>query len=257
MDFSWNFPAVTVLFFAIVSIVNKESSFLKTIDVKIRPIYRKILAIVLCLFISWHIGAQNLYMYGLNLSKEGNYNKSNEIYEMANRIYPVSGIGHSLLSQNHYELYKLENDSEHLEKAIISANRSIKLLPIGGEQHNKIGQLYLESGDFFKAEKHLKLGVEYGAYGLNRSIDLASLYIQKDEDETAEKVLNNALKLQPYALKRANKENENRVIVETLKIRLMLKNIYTERGNKEYAAKQNESIVKLIEEYPFLIMYFN
>ena len=83
------------------------------------------------------------------------------------------------------------------------------------------------------------------------------MYIQNDEDKEAEEVMINALKLQPYALKRANKENKDRVIVETLKIRLMLKKIYTERGNKEYATKQNEFIVKLIEEHPFLIMYFN
>jgi len=257
MDFSWNFPAVTALFFAITAIINNFYSSKNIITIEVKTKYKKLILGTMCLFILWHVAAQNSYLYGLELSNNDKYEESNEIYQIANKFYPVSGIGYALLSDNYYDLYKIKSDSKYLDQAITAAIKSVELLPIDGDKHNKLGNLYLEKGNYIKAEEHLKLGVDYGAYALSRSIDLAKLYLKKEKFYRGEDVLLRALELQPFSLKRANDDNKERVVIETLKIRLLLKKIYNELDVEKLAKNQDEYIVKLIEEYPYLIRYFN
>lgn len=252
MDFSWNFPGVTILFFAMLAILHRNSNNNLVISIRMNKKIKILILILLSSMILWHVSAQAMYKHGLNLAIDGNYKESSRVYKNVNKIYPISSIGYSLLSQNYYKLFQKDKQNEDLINAIIAAEQSVKLSPIDGNLHNKLGKLYLENNNYKKAEKHLKLGVEYGAYSLSRSLDLANLYFKNSYYKRAEKVLLKALQLQPISFKRATANNKDRVIIETLKIRLYLRKIYHELDIKELESIQANEIREMFEENIFL-----
>ncbi len=66
--------------------------------------------------------------------------------------------------------------------------RSVRLAPLDYNLHNRLGNLYLLSGNLDKAEKHLELAAKCNIYSVNIFIDLANFYSSQNRYEEAEEL---------------------------------------------------------------------
>lgn len=256
IDFSWNFPGVTVLFFALLGAITGGHQDTGKHTIKLnRKAQVGALAFVILLTL-WQVSSQAMYVKGLNLANEGNLEESNRIYEITNTYYPINSVGYSLESSNYQRIYETNKEEESLDKAIQLAKQAVKLAPIDGKLHNQLGNLYFLKGDTTGAEHHLQLGVEYGAYALGRYVDLGAFYMSQEKFEEAEIILARGLELQEYSLMGISDDEKLGVIDETAQLHLLLANIYQRTGNEEQAKSHINEIIKLREKYPFLEKYF-
>lgn len=257
MDFSWNFPGVTVIFFALLGSVikkNKENFHVPTIKIS----HKLKVGVLTCLMVIvlWHMTAQGMYNEAIKIQNQGDLEASKKIFKITNTLYPINSVGFSLESDNDYQLYYVEQKEEYLKEAITLAKKAITRAPYDSDLHYKLGILYYVSEDLDNAEKQLKLSASYGAYKLNTYIDLSMIYLNEKKYDMAEETLLKALELQPYALKSVdNEENKLKVLDETAKLNIMLANLYKNTGKKELSEQYLNNLKELAKDYPFVQKY--
>jgi O-antigen ligase len=256
IDFSWNFPGVTVLFFALLGAITGGHQDTGKHTLKLnRKAQVGALAFVILLTL-WQVSSQAMYVKGLNLANEGNLEESNRIYEITNTYYPINSVGYSLASSNYQRIYETNKEEESLDKAIQLAKQAVKLAPIDGKFHNQLGNLHFLKGNIADTEHHLQLGVEYGAYALGRYVDLGAFYMAQGNMKDAEIILARGLDLKQYSLMGISKDEKYGVIDEVAQLHLLLANIYQRSGSENKAESHIKEIIELKEEYPFLEKYF-
>ena len=261
VDFSWNHPGAAVVFFALLGAVIQGSEdnhpFQNHKGIRISPKMKTTgLALVLLLTV-WQFSAETLYMRGYNQAAQGNLEASNRTYEITNTIYPINSVGYSLKSDNYKQMYEINQEPVYLIQAIEAMEQAVAMEPYDGTFHNQLGNLYLETTQPELAEKHLKLGVEYGAYALSRYIDLGAFYMRQHRDDEAMNVLQDGLVLSEHALRRAPLEDKERVIDQIAIANLMLANIYRQNNQEDLRQEHLQKVYDLMLDYPFLEKYFN
>jgi len=253
VDFSWNFPAVTMLFFFFLGVTTR-------VDIKEPIKMNKTVSLIGLVFIilvtGWQLGSTKLYMKALDLEQTDSIEAALDLTQKVNKIYPISPFGQSYESELLFKRYQSNNNEVDLKALFKAMDRAINNSPYDAGNHSKMARLYKQTGDYDNAEKHLLIATEYSAYVLNSFIDLGNLYIEIGKKDQAEETLLSSLERAPFAIKRAP-ENEKESVVDSVAIiHLTLANLYSQAGDQEKAQDQVNQLIELKEEYPFLEKYF-
>lgn len=187
IEFSWNFPAVPIVFFALAGlVVGKLDEGNKVIFKFTFRLGSKTIAsfiIISFLLTSWQISSNMINEKGYDISNKGQLEKGLEYYELANRIYPFSGRNLRLASLNHYSIYQKTSDNKSLTESINKANMAIELTPYSSNDYHLLAVLYVANNDLKKAEQQYLLADKYNAYNLRLYLDLASLFQKMLQDD--------------------------------------------------------------------------
>lgn len=253
VDFTWNFPAVTMLFFFFFGVVTKEDAI---VPIKLNKAVSLIGLVLIILVTGWQLGSTKLYMKALDLEKTGSVEAALDLTQKVNKVYPISPFGQSFESELLFKRYLSTNDDQDLKTAFTSMEKAIKNGPYDSGTHSKMARLYKQTGDYDNAEKHLLTATKYSAYVLNSFIDLGNLYIETGRNDQAEATLLSALERAPFALKRSPGNERDAVVDSVAIIHLTLANLYSQAGVQEKVQDQVNQVIELKEEYPFLGKYF-
>ncbi len=253
VDFSWNFPAVTMLFFFFLGVTTR-------VDIKEPLKVNKTASLIGLVFIilvtGWQLGSTKLYMKALDLEQTDSTEAALELTQKVNDIYPISPFGQSYESELLFKQYVAFENEVDLKASFEAMEKAINNSPYDAGTHAKMARLYKETGDFKNAEKHLLTATRYSAYVLNSFIDLGNLYIENGKNDQAEETLLAALVRAPFAIKRAPGNERESVVDSVAIIHLNLANLYSQAGDQEKVQDQVNQLIALKEEYPFLEKYF-
>jgi len=263
MDFSWNFPAASILFFCFLGItagaskmseieevptVQNRSAVRSRKPIEIHLSHRVLISILLFVFLltSWQYASLETYKIGMGYQEKEPQKYYNYIH-FANKFYPLNSVGQYFESQWYYDIYQKTKSSDDLRKAVELAQRALSLAPYDAMLHNHLGKLYMEINDDEKAEFHLQQGTQYGAYVLSRYLDLAGFYYEQKQEVQAEEVLLKALDLVEYAVKRTPQGDKPIRLVEAAVIHNQLARIYESRKQTalvEYHKEEEQVFLK-------------
>lgn len=256
VDFSWNFPAVSILFFSFISITNynefgnpsKITALNEPIEVK-RIILVPVLILVMMLNV-WHFASLQLLIVATDREQTESVNSALELTKFANNIYQVGSYGWSYESKLHYKLYQENNDPKELGYAIEAAQRAVKLEPYNHSMNLELALLYKQTGEYDLAEKYLLKATRYSAYHINALIELGSFYLEQGNKVAAVKSLSEASDKSSLAINMTNSDFERDLLVDTTaRIHLTLAKLYIEMGETELADNQINHLEKLASEY--------
>lgn len=264
VDFSWNFPAVTLLFFAILGVLVREPQGQEStekygeqshfddndnsykgniIRISYKTIVTGLLIVILLTF--WLYSSFEILKKGLEYEQAEYQEKALTYYDFANTYFPFNSQGHLIESQLYFAQYSENNSANTLKNAKISAQRAANLAPYDAAVLNHLGKIYLEKNELELAEKYLKKASELSAYTLSRQLDLARFYYNHGELEDSEEVLLKAAELTEYAIRRSPDDRKPITIIEAALLHNRLARIYEEDGNEELVSKHK----KLENEY--------
>jgi O-antigen ligase len=253
VDFSWNFPAVTMLFFFFLGVITR-------VDVKEPVKLNKTVSLIGLVFIilitGWQLGSTKLYMKALDLEQTDSIEAALNLTQIVNDIYPISPFGQAYESELLFKRYLSTKNEEDRKASFIAMDKAINNGPYDSGTHAKMARLYKQTGDYDNAEKHLLIATKYSAYVLNSFVDLSNLYIENGKNGLAEETLLSALERAPFAIKRAPENERESVVDSVATIHLTLANLYSQAGDQEKVQGQVNQLIELKEEYPFLEKYF-
>jgi len=253
VDFTWNFPAVTMLFFFFLGGTSRVDA---KVPLKLNKTASLIGLVLIIMITGWQLGSTKLYMKALDLEQTDSLEAALELTQKVNKIYPISPFGQSYESELLFKRYLTNKNAKDLKASFEAMERAINNGPYDAGTHAKMARLYKQTGDFENAEKHLQTATKYSAYVLNSFIDLGNLYLENGKTEQAEATFLAALERAPFAIKRAQ-ENEKETIIDSVAIiRLTLANLYSQAGDQGKVQDQVNQLIELKEEYPFLEKYF-
>jgi O-antigen ligase len=257
VDFTWNFPAVTVLFFVFISMIShmsleqslaEDQRTCKTWKIK-RGLVIPLLIVFLMLN-SWQLTSIQLLKSAVEREQNQSIESTLELAEIANRIYQVSSYGWSYESDLHYKLYEKSGDENELKFAIDAASTAVKREPYNDTYNIDLGLLYKQAGDYDLAEKYLQYAVKYSAHHLNAQIELSTLYLEQGENSAAIESLTAAADKSALAISMAGSEVEKEILIDTTaRIYLTLAGLHQEAGNSDAAQEQLNHLNKLASEY--------
>jgi tetratricopeptide (TPR) repeat protein len=253
VDFSWNFPAVTMLFFFFLGVTTREDD---RAPLKLNKTVGLIGLVFIILVTGWQLGSTKLYMKALDLEETNSTEAALELTQKVNDIYPISPFGQSYESELLFKRYLEAKNDEDLKASFVAMDKAISNGPYDAGTHSKMARLYKQTGDFENAEKHLLTATRYSAYVLNSFIDLGNLYIENGKNDQAEATLLSALERAPFAIKRSPGNEREAVVDSVAIIHLTLANLYSQAGDQEKVQDQVNQLIELKEEYPFLEKYF-
>ena len=250
-DFSWNFPAVLILFFAFLGIGLNNSDYNTSVgeSKKSIKVSYKLIALLLSIifvFSIWHFSSNKILEKGL-IAKEASPNTALEYFELGNKIYPINSMGYYLESTIYLDKYKESNEKDYLNKSLKLSEKAVSLAPYDSLVLNNLGKVYWEQGEIEKAEEYLVKASKYGAYILSVHKDLGKLYIETDNLEKAEEVLLNSIDFIEYSVKRAPKDEKPIKKIEGAIICNYLSSIYEEWNDIEksrYYKNMEENLLK-------------
>jgi O-antigen ligase len=200
-DFSWNFPAVAALFFALAGTITatskKEAE--RALQRKHFIIVQVAILIIVFMLSLWQLSATLLYKRGIEQEADDEINEAAATYDLANRIYPINSMAYSFAGNAYFMMASEHQDLELLNEAIARLEKAVSLSPVDGNLHNQLGRYYWMAGRLDEAEVHLKIATDYAAYRIGLIIDLAWFYIQQERFEEARPVVEKGLELQNYA----------------------------------------------------------
>lgn len=200
-DFSWNFPAVAALFFALVgTIATTSTKETERVPQKNKLLFVQIAFLIIVFILSlWQYSANLLYKKGIEQEADGEIKEAAATYDLANRIYPINSMAYSFAGNAYFMMASEHQDLELLNEAIARLEKAVSLSPVDGNLHNQLGRYYWMASRLDEAEVHLKTAADYAAYRIGLIIDLAWFYIQQERFEEARPVVEKGLELQNYA----------------------------------------------------------
>ena len=253
VDFSWNFPAVTMLFFFFLGVTTRVDNIE---PIKLNKTVSLIGLVFIILVTGWQLGSTKLYMKALDLEQTDSIEAALDLTQKVNNIYPICPFGQAYESKLLFKRYLSTKNEEDIKASFIAMDKAINNGPYDSGTHAKMARLYKKTGDYDNAEKHLLIATKYSAYVLNSFIDLSNLYIENSKNDQAEETLLSALERAPFAIKRAPGNERESVVDSVAIIRLTLANLYSQAGEQEKVQNQVNQLIELKEEYPFLEKYF-
>lgn len=251
IEFSWNFPGVTVTMFWLLgmglSFYKREGKL-----ISIKPVYLRVTSIILLVLTLWHFGSMKAYSLGFKYEDSGDTDRALKTYHTINSIYPINHNGFLFESNIYISRFNMEGDPENLAKGIELAEKAVKLVPLDGKTHTHIAQLYRTAGNMEKAEEHYLLGKKYAAYVITRYRELAQFYLSQGRIDEAEAVLLEAAELSDYAIMAAPEVDRQSRIFDASSLHVLLFDIYKNRNDIGNMKVQADIILRMAEEYEFL-----
>ncbi len=257
VDFSWNFPGCTVIFFAG---AGSAVGLLKTQTKGVKINYQFVagILVLLLLLTGWQFSATTMYKQGVLLESQGHVEEAVGVYDRANLIYPINSMSYYYASKTYLQIASEKNDPKNFENALNNAQKAVVLSPVDGMLHNYLGKLYWQAGKLDKAEKHLLLAEKYEANRIGMSLDMGWFYFQQDRLDDAESTLIKGLELEEAAVYSAiaNGESMEDVNAQLFQMHLILAEIYVRTNNTELLDHHMRAARELDEEHEAVKRYF-
>lgn len=253
VDFSWNFPAVTMLFFFFLGVTTREDA---KEPLKLNKTASLIGLVLIIMITGWQLGSTKLYEKAYELETSGEIEKALSLVQKINKAYPISTFGKSMEMRIYHSKYVSTGLDEYYNLSIEAAERAVELEPYKSAHYSNLGSIYAKSGDLKNTEENLIKATKYSAYTLNNLIDLATFYLKNNKTIQAEATLLSALQRAPFAIKRSPGNEREAVVDSVAIIRLTLANLYSQAGDEEKVQDQVNQLIELKEEYLFLEKYF-
>ena len=267
IDFTWNVPAVSVLFFCLLGIVlghremsgkaDNRSGTYPEIDINTtRTAGRNVLlaaALLLLLFNSWYYTASLFYSQALKAEQAGDHTRAVAIYDTVNRFYPINGRAYYFSASNHITLYEETADTKHLNNALVNSQRAADLNPVDPLARNTLGVIYANTGNVQAARKQLFLGHKYSPNYLPRFVNAANKFMDDGEASVAERYALRGLEHADYAIQVSSGTGaEDDMIRAAADLHLILVEAYEAQGYPDKADKHLRLAEEIMPDHPSL-----
>lgn len=252
VDFTWNFPAITMLFFFFLGVATKED--IKA-PIKINKSVSLIVVALVFLINAWQLLSILQYTQALVMAQSGRSEAALQLTQNTNRIYPISPFGRSFEGELLFERYLRDKNEDDLKAAFAAMEKAIQNSPYDWTIYATMADMYKNIDDFENAEKYFLLATKYSSYVMTAFTELGELYLDKGLTDKAEEVLTQALERAPYAIERAALDEKMEVVASIAETHLKLIDLYDRTGNQEKYQEQENQLAQLKEEYPFLEEY--
>lgn len=248
VDFTWNFPGVTIIFILFLAIITKDIPRTISLNKSISYVFLILLIVVS----SWQLASTKLYQYALNNEDVKSNDSTLKIVSLTNKVYPISTFGLSYESDLYLRKHQVTNNINDLENSLLLMEKAVKLAPYDSNLSNKLASIYYIKGDNDKAIYYLEKAVKNGAYILKNYIDLGNIYYKSNKIDMAKETFLSGLNLSEYALKASSGEDKNIAVMNIVTIHFSLAHIYSEKFDIDNAKKHLEQVENLKQEYTFL-----
>lgn len=255
IEFSWNFPAVTMTLFWLIGL--NLSSDKKRESITIKPMVSKIISSILLILVLVHTVCTNAYNIGFKFEDRGDDLKALKVYQTINTIYPINPNGMLFESNIYVKDYNESLDLDKLDKGIELAKKATDLAPLDGKLHTHLAQLYYSKSDYENARREYELGKEYAAYVISRHNELARFYLTQGETENAINTLIEATKLEKYQIMALPEPDKHIGVRDAVNTHILLYDTYIKLGKEDLAKKEAEIIIDYYHEYEYLKDYIN
>lgn len=249
MDFSWNFPGVTVIFMALLGVsVGREEVRSK---MRVRICYGlKAAAFILAgLLAVWQISSEYFGKTGIELAAKKEYMKSNQCFYTAERINPSNYTFYYLHAMNYIRLNTEDPSGQYGEDAGVLLDKAIDLAPYRWEYYDTYGQLLLDCGDPGRAKSYFEKAMQYSAYRIEPYLYLGLIYRKEGNTEEAKELWNKGLSYADYDLNAAENESTD-TYIKVAFMHYWLANIYESEGDHAEAERHVDAVNALIQERP-------
>jgi len=250
VDFSWNMPAVTLLFWFLLgtSAVMRPPANAPVMDVcRHSAVIRGVAAILVVVFVvgvgSGYL-AEKLFTQGLSVSRGSDRERAYPLFRAASRLNPLDPVYHSHLSRELERQAKARDNTGLMQAALVEARKAEQLSPWEGFFHNQVGRFYWQLDQHKMAEAELKKAAVYGKYILRYHVDLGNYFLYRGELDRAETAFRNGLAVEAdaqYNVPTPQKVEQVRDEVNSL--RFGLARVYFRRGDKADVEEQLRRIL--------------
>lgn len=260
MDFSFNFPAVTALFFTAAGALTGELNEMEVVEERkvkpwqLKPAFLLIpsaLLLIVFFMTGLHLFCLNYYNVCAINEKNGNTDSAQNGYIMITKLYPINPVVYDRLSYVYYTKYVDTNDREYYFKAVQYAGYAVKKAPYEWIYREHLGDIQKAGDNTADAINTYRLAAKYSLYNLEPYIELILLYQQEGNTEEL-------LKYADYAVELFKKRRQVDVYnvydsdymgsaASLFRISAMVYSLNCE-GKK--AAMCLDEYVKIIEQYP-------
>ncbi len=200
-DFSWNYPAVAVLFFTLagtITAVSAETS--EKVSQKKNYITGQVAVLIIIFTLTlWQFSMVFFYEKGMELESSGRIKEAAATYDLANSIYPINSLAYSFAGNAYFMMAAQSQDFTYMNEAIVRLEKAISLNPANAILHNQLGRYYWLVGRSDDAIKHLRIAADYAGYRIGLLLDLAWVYIQMERFDEAGDVLDKGFELKDIA----------------------------------------------------------
>ncbi len=250
IDFTWNIPAVTVLFFSLLGVLLGSYPSISNSKISVRPVLLPIL-IMFLLLNTWHIIAFNFYNEAIKQEASGNYQEAVTILDSANLIYPINARAYYLSANNRLELYTETENEQHLDKALKDANKALSLSPYDTLSYKVRSKIYFNLEKAEAAREDIYLSFKYTDIYYIRYLNLATQRLQSGDISSAKSTASNGL---AFAEQMANYTYGTRYHEKTVEavvdFHLILAEVFEFEGDYEQAEKHLQKVKEIMPEHP-------
>lgn len=252
IDFSWNMPAVTMLFWVflgcMVSLQNEERLSFMGEKKKIKGIMGGLVVCVLLLGSIQQFVAFKWIQQGMLDEVDGKYHKAKTKYEWGIKLYPYRTEYFGKLAEVNAALYKLEDNTAYLEKTIELEKKAINLSPYDYYPYQVLGRIMWQE-EMVEAEGYFKKAVELGGFKPDPFNDLGYYYLSQGNPRLGIPVFLAGVEQIPFAYKNApGKDAKLRVNQEGIKLHLGLAKAYKDIGEKEKVLEHFNLVLEIDPE---------
>lgn len=258
MDFSFNFPAVAVLFFAVtgaavsgINDIKGEHTHEKRFKIR-TSLLSSVLAII--------IVATSLYLFTLNyynvcrLNEEReNISSAQSGYELIVRLNPINPVFYDRLGNFYFERYIITSEPAYYDKSVEYIKKAVSSAPYEWKYHKHLGDIYKASFNAGDAISAYKNAVKYSLYFLEPYIELIHLLHQVGDNAQALEYCDYAIKLYETR-KQVDVYNvyDKEYLNSAAQLYRITASLYSANNEFEKSDESLQKFIDIINQYPEL-----
>jgi len=252
VDFTWNMPAVTILFWAflgcIIVLQEEGTVFYPGSTGKWKRILAGGILAVFLLGTVQQLAAFKIMQQGEKAQAAGRFSEAAARYGLACSIYPWRSEYWAKGGENLLVLSQTEKKSEYKESAIDFFRRAIRLSPYDYYNYQVLGRVLWQEGKD-GAEENLKKAVTLGGFKQETFNDLGYFYLLQGRPGQAVPVFEQGIRKRPLAYRNApTPQARYKVNQEGIKMHLGLAKAYEELGRKDAKVENLYRVLEIDRE---------
>ncbi|WP_366922507.1 O-antigen ligase family protein [Metallumcola ferriviriculae] len=247
IDFSWDMPAVTLTFWAVVGMA---WSLTDPTTVASSRRFLALAMVAMLLIGGMQFGSDWLARQGSRFTEQQQYRQAIEKYSLAVKIYPWKDTYWSGLSFTYDRLYRSENIESNLNRATMFLDKALLVNPSNSYLMDVQAAYFEAKGQAKQAERLYRQAVEASGFYPQARVKLGNFYLDQKRYLLAKEVFAEGIYWFSTAL-RAAPDSGQRVKLQLASVDLYrgMAAVEEKLGNTEsarhYSAKANEILTKI------------